>query len=155
MKLADKFTFVIENTDQPLYTATRVNNTDGYIISWQNEDGSTKPDPVYYDQDTVQNNIKRGTWRVREIVREVYAPTSNVSSVSGVTADEWTNSNFSNVTLEDLRMFTIATGWVVEIDEDFFSLTYDGATKYVVKTEAELVQAMQAVRTLVRFSDKG
>lgn len=54
----------------------------------------------------------------------------------------------------DLRQFCEDTGYVVEVDEDFYTVR-NARDMYVVQGEENLTSVMAAVRTLERFKDRG
>ena len=141
MQLAKKFKFIVWGMNAPVYTAEKTESVDAdnYKISWIWPLSTPKSDDwTIYSQRVVEENIINGDWLVQEVSpdNEVFSPVPNIS-------------------LSDLQKFTNETNWDVGIEPEFYTLSFDGKIEYVVKSEAELLEAMNAIRILNKFSDKG
>ena len=163
MQLAKKFKFIVEHhverQNAPMYTAEKIESVDAdnYKISWVWPASTPKSNQwTIYPQRVVEENIISGVWRVQEVSldNEVFKFCSTPLSVPGT----WTLKDepvVPNISLSDLQKFTNETDWDVGIEPEFYILSFDGEIEYVVKSEAELLEAMNAIRILNKFSDKG
>lgn len=158
-------------SDPQLYFADKLINGDEYIISWfDNKTG--KYGNTEYSTASVINSIETGNWKLRELnAFDEFGGLNDGTETEELTfggielEQAWWDEEFNadefvelfpededelttdEVTLADIREFTADTGAIIEVDADFFTVRYEGAT-YTAVTAAGLQRVTQAIRTL-------
>lgn len=116
-----------------------------WALKW--DDGRT----VYaYTQELVDQFIQQGYWQYQEAQKAAPAPQTVVVE------EFWPDfSEVVGLSVQALKEFCEATGYAVEVDEDFYEFKLDGVSEFVVSNEDQAVEVMAALRTLVKYQDRG